>query len=164
MGDRYDRLQPPNLTASVASMPRRWKDALHLPPPKNIEEVFTTVGPDGVSAAEDCGAVLAQVATLTNAIRTTSYNAPEALDSTVVAALANQGSGPWPATAGAALENLTAAFENLDNRLKDLKANDWNKTAPTPSGSISLIDLVRGVARVSADRLARVERTVQSFR
>ncbi len=145
-------------------MPRRWKDALHLPPPKNIDDVFTTAGPDGISAAEDAGAVLAQVAVLADAIRTTSYNQPEALGAEVVSALRNAGSGPWPSTAGAALENLTSMFENLSGRLGDLRPADWNKSASTPEGSITLIELVRAVARVSADRLARVERTVNSFR
>ena len=162
MGDRYDSLHPPNLIAALRSMPRRWTDALHVPAPKNIEDFFTVPGPDDVSAAEDTGATLALVSILETAIRTTSYNTPEALGSDVVGAMANTGSGPWPTSASAALDSIEALMEGVAERLEKLNTNDWGKTASTPQGSVTLTDLARGAVRVTADRLARTERTIRS--
>lgn len=162
MGDRYDSLQPPNLIAAIKSMPRRWADALYVAPPKNIEDFFAEVGPDGVSAAEDAGATLALVGILQDAIRTTSYNSPEALGSEVVAAMANNGSGPWPPSAADATESIEALMESLAERLDALHTSDWGKSASTPDGSVTLTELLRGAVRVAAERLARAERTIRS--
>ena len=98
MSDRYDSLQPPSLIASIASMPRRWKDALHVPAPKSIEDLLLTPGTDGVNVAEHLGATIAMIGILQDAIRTTSYNIPEQLGPEVSTAVRNAGSGPWPET------------------------------------------------------------------
>ncbi len=162
MGDRYDSLQPPNIIAAIKSMPRRWTDALYVAPPKNIEDFFTVDGPDGVSAAEDAGATIALVTILQDAVRTTSYNEPEALGSEVMSAMANTGSGSWPASSVDALEQIEALMEAFASRLEALTTSDWGKSARTPDGTATLTDVARGAVRVTADRLARAERTIRS--
>ncbi|MGI9604799.1 MAG: hypothetical protein ACR2P0_01545 [Acidimicrobiales bacterium] len=163
MSDRYDSLLPPNLIAAVKSMPRRWSAALYALPPNSIDDMFDRAGADGISASEDVGAFLTQVRILEDAIRTTSYKNPEPLGSDVVAAVANHGTGPRPESALAALNDIEAMMEQVAKRLEMLTLYDWNKQAPTPDGSITVIDLCRGIVRVAADRLTHTERTLQSL-
>jgi hypothetical protein len=163
MADRYDSLQPSYLIASIASMPRRWKDALRVTPPKSVDDYFSVAGDDGTTAAEHVGATLAQLELLSDAIRTTSYNIPEPLGSEVAAAVANNGSGPWPATAAEGLASLTALFETLHDQLTKVNTSDWNKSADSGRTTLTVVALAQGVSRVAADRLAIVERTIRTL-
>lgn len=163
MDDRYASLQPPSIIASIASMPRRWKDALRVPAPKNIDEVFTTAGPDGTTAAEHVGAAIAQAQLLSEAIRTTSYNMPQALDPAVAAAVKNVGTGPWPESAEAGLDNLVNTMEGLHAQLEQLTPHDWNKSADAGRETLSIISLAQGASRVAADRLAAVDKIVTAL-
>lgn len=155
-------------------MPRRWKEAIRVDPPKNIEDYFTVAGTDG-SAAEQVGAVIAQLKILSNAIRTTSYNVPEPLPPEAAVAVENRGSGPWPETAADALAQLREIFTVLEEQLGALKPHDWNKSAnvltgttpvdgvPTPSAqSLTVLQLAQGASRVAADRLPLVERIIRN--
>lgn len=164
MRDRYESLKPNNLIASMSSMPRRWKDAIRVDPPKNIEDYFNVSGPDG-NPAELVGAVIAQLKILDDAIRTTSYNIPETLPPEAAAAAQNLGSGPWPASAGDARDQLTEAFENLEARLRQLNTHDWTKSArvePSETGAtLSVLQLAQGASRVAATALPIVERSIR---
>ena len=71
--DRYEQLQPASIIASIASMQRRWKDAVHVPADKNIDDFFAVETDDG-SIAEHLGAAIAQLRILRPALRTTAYN------------------------------------------------------------------------------------------
>ncbi|MFT7475616.1 MAG: hypothetical protein ACI81L_002555 [Verrucomicrobiales bacterium] len=163
MADRYDSLQPSYLIASIASMPRRWKDALRVAPPKNIDDYFSVAGDDGTTAAEHVGATIAQLDLLSSAIRTTSYSIPEPLGSEVAAAVANNGSGPWPATAAEGLAALTSQFEALHEQLTKVSMSDWNKSADSGRTTLTVVALAQGASRVAADRLAVVERTIRTL-
>ena len=163
MSDRYDSLQPPSLIASIASMPRRWKDALHVPAPKTIEDIHLTPGSDGISVAEHLGATIAMTRILQDAIRTTSYNIPEPLRPEVAAAVQNSGSGPWPETAQVGLASLTAAMEELLDQLKRLSPHDWNKSADAGRETFSILKLAQGASRVAADRLMAVDSLVETL-
>ncbi len=162
MRDRYESLNPASLIASIASMPRRWKDALRVPAPKNIDDFFTVEGPDG-TAAEHVGAAIAQIRTLRDAIRTTSYNVPEPLGTEVAAAAANSGSGAWPTSASEGLADLTAEMEGLKEQLDGLKPHDWNKSADAGRTTLSVLKLAQGASRVGAERLGIVERTIRTL-
>ena len=146
----------------MTSMPRRWKDAMRVAPPKNIDDYFAVNGEHG-SAAEHLGAVIAQLSTLSDAIRTTSYNVPEPLTSSVVSAASNTGSGPWPQSASAGLAELTDLFETLTGQLQQLNPRDWNKSADAGSTMLTVLALAQGASRVAADRLAIVERTIRTL-
>lgn len=163
MPDRYESLQPPSLIASIASMPRRWKEALHVPAPKSIEDVFTMEGPDGTSAAEHLGAAIASSATLLGALRTTSYNIPEPLGADVASAAHNAGSGPWPKTAADGLAELTSTLEATLAKLQELTPSDWNKSADAGNESFTVLALAQGASRVAADRLAAVDRIISTL-
>lgn len=160
--DRYDALLPASLIASMASMPRRWKDAMHLPPPKSAEDYFTLEGPDG-TPAEHLGAAIAQLRLINDAIRTTSYNVPESVGPDVQSAVADQGSGPWPSSAHGGLSDLVEQFEAIGERLGALSASDWNKSASAPSGNLTVLAIAQGASRVAANRLAIFERTLQAL-
>jgi hypothetical protein len=163
MSDRYDSLQPPSLIASIASMPRRWKDALHVPAPKNIEDSYLTPGGDGLSVAEHLGATIVMIQILQDAIRTTSYNIPEPLRLEVATAVRNNGSGPWPETAEAGLNTLSTAMEELLDQLKGLSPHDWNKSADAGRETLSILKLAQGASRVAADRLMAVDSLVETL-
>lgn len=163
MGDRYDSLQPPSLIASIASMPRRWKEALHVPPPKSIDEIFTEVGPDGTSAAEQMGAVIAMTTAISNAIRTTSYNVPEPLEPGAATAVHNAGTGPWPASAHDGLAVLTSLMEDLLEQLQQLSPSDWNRSADAGSETFTVLTLAQGASRVAAEGLGTVDRIVRAL-
>lgn len=173
MRDRYESLKPNNLIASMSSMPRRWKDAIRVDPPKNIDDYFNVSGSDG-NPAEIVGAVVAQLKILDDAIRTTSYNIPEALPPEAGAAVKNLGTGPWPANAAEARDQLTEAFGNLEARLRQLNTHDWKKSATVlsvttlPDGTqrdsgetLSVLQLAQGASRVAATALPIVERTIR---
>ena len=162
MGDRYDSLQPPFLISTISSMPRRWKDALSVPKPKDIDDYFTLTGDDG-TAAEHVGAAIAQLVILREAIRTTSYNIPEPLETSVTAAVDNTGSGPWPPSVDEGLTELTEQFERLLAQLKSLNPSDWNKSADAGNRTLTISALAQGASRVAADRLAIVERTIRTL-
>jgi len=159
MSDRYASLNPASLTASIASLPRRWKEALRVPAPDNIDDVLTVEGPDG-TVAEHLGAAIAQIRILRDAVRTTSYNVPEPLGAEVATAAANRGSGPWPETTKSGLSDLTNELEALLEQLKGLKAHDWNKSADADRTTLSVLQLAQGCSRVGAERLAVAERTI----
>ncbi len=163
MGDRYDSLQPPSLIASVASMPRRWKEAMHVPPPNNIDDLFTVAGPDGTSAAEHLGATISQLTILIDAIRTTSYNVPESLGTEVAAAVHNAGSGPWPESAQAGVTKLTAVMEQMLRQLQQLTPSDWNKSADSGTETLTVLALAQGASRVAAEGLAAVDRIISAL-
>lgn len=160
--DRYDRLQPASIVASIASMPRRWKEALHVPPEENIDDYFI-VETDQGSIAEHMGAATAQIRILRGAIRTTTYNNPEPVEAEVVAAAANAGSGPWPSNAKEGLAAFNDEIEKLQAELDNVGVRDWNKTARAGNSSVSLLGLAQGASRVAADRLAIVERLVRAL-
>ncbi len=156
----------------MASMPRRWRDAIRVDPPKNVEDFFTLPGSSGISAAEHTGAVIAQLTILSNAIRTTSYNVPEALAPEAAAASINAGSGPWPDTAADGLAQLDAIFEQIEAQLKQLNTHDWNKSAKvqaagTPADgapgvdSLTVLALAQGASRVAAEHLPLAERVLR---
>jgi len=172
MRDRYDSLKPTTVIASIASMQQRWKDAIRVEKPKNIEDYYSVAGPNG-SAAEHIGAVVAQLAVLSNAIRTTSYNVPEPIAPEAASAAKNLGSGPWAATATEGMAQLQASFEELLARLKQLNPHDWNKSAnvltgaapvdgvsPRSSESLTVLQLAQGASRVAAERLPLAERAI----
>lgn len=163
MGDRYDSLQPPSLIASIASMPRRWKEALHVPPPKNIDDIFTEAGPTGASAAEHLGAVIAMTTALSSAIRTTSYNVPEPLAPEVATAVQNAGTGPWPNSAHDGLSTLTSLMEDLLEQLNQLSPSDWNRSADAGSQTFTVLTLAQGASRVAAEGLGAVDRIVTAL-
>jgi hypothetical protein len=163
MGDRYESLQPPSLIASITSMPRRWKEALRVPAPKNIDDVFSAPGPDGTSVAEHMGAAISMITTLQNAVRTTSYNVPEPLSPEVATAARNAGSGPWPPSADVALSELNTAMEQLLEQLEQLSASDWNKSADAGRESLTVLALTQGASRVAAERLSAVDKIVASL-
>lgn len=163
MRDRYESLQPPSLIASIASMPRRWKDALHVPAPKNIDDVFTMEGPNGVSAAEHLGAAISLSRIVLDALRTTSYNIPEPLGPDVAAAVQNSGSGAWPATAAEGLADLTKTMEDLLEKLQELTPSDWNKSADSAGQSFTVLALAQGASRVAADRLTAVDQIITAL-
>ena len=158
----------------MASMPRRWRDAIRVDAPKNIDDFFASPGPDGVSAAEHTGAAIAQLNVLSRAIRTTSYRTPEPLGSEVAAAVHNLGSGPWPETASDALTQLDAIFEEIKTQLEQLHTNDWTKSAQVTSagppsdgvanagGPVSVLQLAQGASRVAAERLSLADRILRT--
>ena len=160
--DRYDQLEPKALVASINSMPRRWKEAMWVPPEENIDDYFS-VETDKGSVAEHMGAAIAQLRVLRGAIRTTTYNVPEPLEPEVLTAVANQGSGPWPKNAKSGLAELGEEIEALKAELDLISTRDWQKTAPAGDRSITLMALAQGTTRVAADRLSIAERLVRSL-
>ena len=160
--DRYDRLQPAAIIASIKSMQRRWKDAVHVSADKNIEDYFAIETDDG-SIAEHIGAAITQLRTLRPALRTTAYNNPEPLDSEVAAAAANLGSGPWPSSTRAGLDELFSELDAIAGELETINTQDWNKTTNAGSTSLTLLQIAQGTSRVAANRLAIVERLVRQL-
>lgn len=144
-------------------MPRRWKEALHVAPPKSIDEVFSEPGPDGSSAAEHMGAAIAMTEALIDAIRTTAYNVPEPLGPEAATAIHNAGSGPWPASPHVALNTLDGLMEDLLEQLKRLSPSDWNKSADAGSETFTILALAQGASRVAAERLNAVERIIDAL-
>lgn len=160
--DRYDRLTPNTLLASIASMKRRWKEAMHVSADKNIEDFFT-IETDAGSIAEHCGAAITQLHLLRSAIRTTTYNVPEPLGPEVAVAAANTGTGPWPSSAAEAMAELNSELDLMKVELDSIKTREWTKTAQAGSTSLSVLALAQGASRVAADRLNIVERLVRTL-
>ena len=162
MSDRYDKLNHNTLMASVGSMSRRWSEAIRVAPPHNIEDYFAAKAPDGLTLADEMGAVITQVTILTHAIRATSYLEPEPLPDLTLEAMRNELDGDRPASATAGLAQIVAINDEVYGRLKDLRMADWKNTATSGSESISITDLAKGVSRVNAERLARATRTLDA--
>jgi len=160
--DRYESLPPASIVASISSMQRRWKDAVHVSVDKNIEDYFT-IETDQGSIAEHLGAAIAQLRVLRHAVRTTSYNMPEELDSEVVSAVANKGSGPWPKSTKEGLAELFEELDALKSELDQISTSGWKKTAKAGNTSLTLIAIAQGASRVAADRLTIVERLVRTL-
>ena len=160
--DRYQQLRPASIVASITSMPRRWKDAMHVPPQVPLEDIFTESTDKG-TIAEHVGAAIAQLEVLREAIRTTSYSVPAPFDSAVAAAVENQGSGPWPDSAVAGRKELERQAEQLLEELNRLTTSDWNKSADAGSTTLTVLALGQGASRVAAERLSIVERLVRQL-
>lgn len=133
---------------------------MHVPAPKNIDDVFTVAGPDGTSAAEHLGAAISMLTTLADAVRTTTYNVPDQLGTEVAAAVRNVGTGPWPESADAGLSKLIATVEQLHEQLQQLSPSDWNKSADSGTETFTVLALAQGASRVAAERLAAVDRII----
>lgn len=160
MSDRYEQLLPPDVISAVKSMPRRWASAFQVTPSTSIDEVLALTGEDGATVAEHTGAFLAQVRTLTDAIRKTRYSSGEEVDADVEAAVSNSGSAQGPPAGADAIDAIEALMQELANTLEALSSSDWTKTAVAPSGTISIAALAQGAVRVAAERLRVVERAV----
>lgn len=159
MSDRYDLLLPPDLISTIKSMPRRWSAALYVASTAS-DDTFTQPGPDGMSAAQHTGAMLAQVDVLAEAIRSTSFNREEVLGPDVVAAMADEGSGPEAPSVSASLKAIDGAMDALAVKLESLTTSDWNAEARTVDGTVTLLSLVQGAARVAVERLRKTEKAV----
>ena len=164
MADRYDNLNHNNMMASIGSMPRRWSDAICLPAPQNIEDVFTEEGPGGIVIADEMGAAIHQMELLDLAIRVTSYLDPEPLPDGTVDAAADRLSGSRPKNAAQAIADIVEVNESAYKRLSDLRMADWSKSGTQNGVTMNISDLAKGVSRVNAERLARATRAVESFR
>ena len=156
MSDRYDLLLPPDLISTIKSMPRRWSAALY-PASTATDDTFTRPGGDGLSAAQHTGAMLAQVGVLADAIRATSFDRDEVLGPEILAAVADKGAGPEASSVGTALKEIDAAMDALAAKLESLSTSDWNTDARTVDGTITLVSLVQGAARVVVERLRKAE-------
>ena len=135
---------------------------MHVSADKNIEDYFA-IGTDDGSIAEHIGAAITQLRTLRPALRTTAYNNPEPLDSEVAAAAANLGSGPWPSSTRAGLDELFSELDAIAGELEAINTQDWNKTTNAGSTSLTLLQIAQGTSRVAANRLAIVERLVRQL-
>lgn len=156
MSDRYDLLLPPDLISTIKSMPRRWSAALYLASTAS-DDAFTRPGDDGLSAAQHAGAMLAQVDVLAAAIRSTSFKRDEVLGPDVLVAIADEGSGPEAGSIDVALKAIDAAMDELAAKLESLSTSDWNTDARTVDGTVTLVSLVQGAARVTVERLRKTE-------
>lgn len=145
-------------------MPRRYKDALTLPPDENVADIFTVPGGDGTTVAEHLGAAIALLETLRQAARTTGYLEAEALDASVEAAMQDSGTGPWPAAAKAGREQLEEIAESFADQLEGMPTSSWSRSASGPSGSITMSQLAQGGVRVLAGRLGAIERVISQVR
>ncbi len=155
MEDRYDSLTPPMILASLRSMPRRFAEALELAAPKTAQQVIHL-------AAEDIGALLAQLAVLDEAVHTTVDHDADPLGADVDAAVADRGRGLPVEDAPTALAEIEVVTSRLADRLDSLSADGWNRSASSPSARYEVTDLARGAVRVAAERLRTTERAVQS--
>lgn len=135
---------------------------MHVSAEKNIEDYFAIETDDG-SIAEHMGAAIAQLRILRPALHTTAYNTPEPLDAEVAAAAANLGSGPWPSSAKAGLDEFFAECDAVKEELESIKTRDWSKSTQAGSKSMTLLQIAQGTSRVAADRLAIVERLVRQL-
>jgi len=159
MSDRYDLLLPPDLISTIKSMPRRWSAALYLASAAS-DDSFTRPGADGLSAAQHTGIMLAQVDVLAEAIRATSFNRDEVLGEEVLAAMADNGSDHEAASVGDALNAIERAMDALAAKLESLTTSDWNTEARTVDGTVTLVSLVQGAARVAVERLRKTEQAI----
>lgn len=164
MTDRYDTLNHNTLMASIGSMSRRWKEAIYVAPPENIEDFFTLESPDGLVLADEMGAAIAQVTILANAIRTTSYVESEPLPDLAIEAMQDELDGDRPPSAGAAIAAITSINDEVYGRLKDLRMVAWKNESTGESRTVSITDLAKGVSRVNAERLARATRTLEQVK
>ena len=162
MADRYDKLNHNTVMASVGSMSRRWREAIRVPKPHNIEDFYTAEAAGGLVLADEMGAAITQTTILMNAIRTTSYLEPDPLPDLTVEAMRNELTGERPPSAVDAIEQIAGITDEVYRRLKDLRMADWKNEATWGSMTISISDLAKGVSRVNAERLARATRTLAS--
>ena len=101
--------------------------------------------------------MLAQVDVLAAAIRSTSFKRDEVLGPDVLVAIADEGSGPEAGSIDVALKAIDAAMDELAAKLESLSTSDWNTDARTVDGTVTLVSLVQGAARVTVERLRKTE-------
>ncbi len=163
MADRYDKLNHNTYMASIGSMAKRWKDAIYVPPPLNIEDFFTVESPAGIVIADEMGATIHQLTILSKAVRTTSYLETEPLDDDVLDAMQDRLSGDRPNTATSALASIISLNEEVYERLTAMRMVDWKNSANSGSVTVSMPDLARGLSRVNAERLSRAIRALDAI-
>lgn len=162
MDDRYASLTPPQLIASLRSMPRRFTEALELAAPRTPDEVIGLV-------ASDIGALLGQLGVLDEAIHTTADHIADPLPVTVDQAVADAGGGNGAIVSDAVLSGAREALDAIEvvtqriaDRLDRLSADDWNRAAYSPTTAYTLTELAQGAVRVAADRLRVTERAISA--
>ncbi len=163
MADRYDTLNPNHIIASVASLPRRWTEGFRVPDDVSFGDLFVSVSSDGTCIAEHLGATIAQLDILADALTIACYVTPEPLDTQVSAAMANTGSGSWPASPKEGLEKVLAQFVELQSAIEGVRTSDWNKSVLLGSSTVKVIDITRAVSRVGAERLRAVESLISEL-
>lgn len=162
MSDRYDTLTPPLIIATLRSMPRRYAEALESVASMTADEVLAEV-------ATDLSAALSGLEVIDRAIHTTADHAADPLPPAVDAAVAGAPTGLDSAGARAvdsatdAVAALDAVTTRLAERLDRLTADDWNRSAASPTASYDVTDLARGAARLAAERLRAIEGIVRTL-
>ena len=132
-------------------MPRRYREIIGARAPLSGE----LQGESGVGA--EIGSMMAQLAVIDDAVRSTTWNDPPRLGSDVVAAIADTAEGPDVASAHEALDRIEHLTTTLADRLDAMALDEWNRTAESDQGPLSINELAQGA--VSPDNA----RSIVSF-
>lgn len=166
MADRYDDLKPVSLIATLRSLERRYTEVSGLM--RSDPDLLSRVdepGPDGQSMTALFNRSLRAVSMLAaEAERIITHTEPIS----PAAALDPQ---TWSeqtsldATLTEATDVIGRTGTDLADRLENLDTGEWNRTsAITGGGSISLVEVVRTIAREAIETLRLAERQLEHLR
>ncbi|MEZ5230815.1 MAG: hypothetical protein R2710_30325 [Acidimicrobiales bacterium] len=163
MADRYDALTPTNLIATLRSFERRYGAVTG--PMRSDPELLARAdapGPDGDSMVDLCNRALRAVSMLgAEAERIATHVDPVSPAAAFDPETWADGSAPV-ATMAEATDVIASTANQLADRLDGLQSDEWNRTTTiTGGGSMSLIDVVRAIAREGVETLRRAERQLE---
>lgn len=136
-------------------MPGRYAEIIGVGAPLTGEQLLES------GAAAEIGSMLAQLAVIDGAVRSTSWNDPPRLGSDVDAAIADTADGPAVTSAREALDRIEELMTTLADRFDGMALDEWNRTAESAHGPLSMNELAQGAVRVAAERLLATERAIR---
>jgi hypothetical protein len=154
-----------DVTAALASFPRRYRAALVVEPDEDLEELAGRVGPDGRSAHDLVLDAVSSLVVIGRALHQVVHEDRPLLHP----AVADPSARTWAPPAGMSTTDLVDLLDEECAELArlggDLRAGDWDRTGRVADGpEVTALGLAREAVRTAADDLRGVEAALRSAR
>ena len=159
--DRYAKLAPANVAATLRSFPRRYRQVLYADPDVDIDEIATIDADGGRSIFDLLVDTTRSLTMLDRALERTVISDQPTLHRAVVDARERE----WPAGASvsvaAELELLDDAARTFASHIDHIATADWlRKATVTGGGELTAQQVAQEAARTGVENLRVLERIV----
>lgn len=164
-GPDVSRLSAADVTATVRSFPRRYREAMSVEPGEDLEDLAHRAGPQGRSAADCLTDTVSTLAVLERGIQEVTRSEQPLLHPSVLDPTLREWAPPPAMAVSNLLEMLDDQAGDLANTVEKVATLDWERTGRIADGpAVSAIELGREAARVGADNLRQANEAMRSAR
>lgn len=158
-------LSADDAVVALASLSRRWRDALVVEPDEDVDEVMARIGPDGVSGND----LLADTACSLTLLARAFEQALDGSEPMLHPAVTDPSARTWsfPAGVGSAdlADMVTDEFDSLRIRAQRVSTVAWRRSvAVAGGGTTDALSILREAVRTASDNLRALQRALRSAR